>query len=105
LSAAATYHELLAGTATLACETLGAISCVAEAYGHTAGATAAASGTTSVSARGGSASVLTAAALCGPGELSLALTVPEPFADGATEVLGVIAAAAAAMLTRLPADG
>jgi excisionase family DNA binding protein len=101
LGATASAHELLAATATLACETLGAISCVAEAGGHSAGATAAPDGRT-ISADS-SASVITATAPCGAGALTLALTVPEPCADGAAEVLGVIAAAAASLFARLPA--
>ena len=104
LGAATTRHELLGGTATLACDVLGAISCVAEAGGHSAGATAASAGTTMSVERSGSASVFTAAASCAAGELTLALTVPEPFGDGGKELLDLIASTAALLLARLPAD-
>jgi len=54
--------------------------------------------------RSGSASVFTAAASCAAGELTLALTVPEPFGDGGKELLDLIASTAALLLARLPAD-
>lgn len=103
LGAATSGHDLLAATATLACETFGAVSCVAEAGGHSAGATAAPAG--GIIFADTAASVISATAPYSAGVLTLALTVPEPAADGGAEMLGVIAAAAAVLLARQPADG
>ncbi len=99
----ATAHAVLQEAASLACETLAAVSSVATWRGETAGAAAPRwperpGAATSVSLRSDTADILTATAPCGGDELVISATLPGPAADGQTQLLSLVCSAAATAL-------
>ena len=102
LSSQATVAALLKETATVACEALAAVSAVAAYDGEAAGAAAPRwperQAAAAAATRSDAANVLTAVASAGGRELAVTVTLPGPPADGQTQLLTLVCAAAAASL-------
>jgi excisionase family DNA binding protein len=101
---AAPPAQVLQSAASLAADALGALSCVASCGGRSAGASglpAAAAGARATSTN--AAHVIVSSAPSGADTLSLTLTRAAPAGDGLPELLGLIAAMAAAALDGPPA--
>jgi excisionase family DNA binding protein len=98
---AATPNDLLTELARLVCDALGAISCVVNARGQSAGAfTTGASG----AEPGGTSAAVIVAADPGPSGLTIAVTLSEPAGEGVAELLDLVAVSAGAALARLATD-
>jgi excisionase family DNA binding protein len=109
LAAQTTVAALLKEAATVACEALAAVSAVATYAGEAAGAAAPRwperQAAAAAATRSDSANVLTAAASAEGRELAVTVTLPGPPADGQTQLLTLVCAAAAASLTRCGGPG
>ena len=101
--------DVLKETAALACEALAAVSSVAAWRDESAGASAPRwpehAATTGAAARSDSAHLLTAAAPCGPQQLTVTTTLAAPATDGQTQLLTLICSAAATALQHLLPEG
>jgi excisionase family DNA binding protein len=96
--AAADSAALLTAVSRLTCDALGAISCVANAAGQSAGAFTT---TPPAETEGGAPAVLVAGdPAC---DLTIAVTLPRPAGEGVAELLDVITAGTSAALARLAA--
>jgi excisionase family DNA binding protein len=96
--------ELLQSAATIACESLAAISSVAAYRGRSAGSSGVvrpAGASAAGPLAGGRAQVITSSASCGDDALTLTVTLPGEPGGGQNETLALITNAAAAALSRL----
>jgi excisionase family DNA binding protein len=94
--------DALGAVAGSVCSALGAISCVASLDGESAGAFGAgqAAAPAGDRHRGGAASLLVARDPSGATDLTLAVTLPRPPGEGQAELLDLVAAVTAALVTR-----
>ncbi len=94
-----TTAGVLQAAADVSAQALGAISCVANCGGESAGASGLRSGAQAL-AQTGAAHVIVSSAPCGDGEVTLTLTLGGDAGDGQAELLGLIATMAAGAIRR-----